>query len=63
VTVAIFQFGDFRLDCGRFELCRKGRRLKLERQPLELLILLATKRVKLSPEKKSRSAFGKATYS
>jgi TolB-like protein/DNA-binding winged helix-turn-helix (wHTH) protein len=44
VTVAIFQFGDFRLDCGRFELCRKGRRLKLERQPLELLILLATKR-------------------
>jgi len=44
VTVAVFQFGDFRLDCDRFELCRKGRRLKLERQPLELLILLATKR-------------------
>jgi TolB-like protein/DNA-binding winged helix-turn-helix (wHTH) protein len=43
VSVAIFQFGDFRLDCGQFELCRKGRRLKLERQPLELLILLATK--------------------
>ncbi|MGA2833071.1 MAG: winged helix-turn-helix domain-containing protein [Terracidiphilus sp.] len=44
MTAAIFQFGDFRLDCGQFELCRRGRRLKLERQPLELLILLATKR-------------------
>ncbi len=40
---AVYQFGDFRLDCGKFELCRKGRRLKLERKPLELLVLLVTK--------------------
>jgi DNA-binding winged helix-turn-helix (wHTH) protein len=29
--------------CGRFELSRRGRRLKLERKPLELLVLLVTK--------------------
>jgi TolB-like protein/DNA-binding winged helix-turn-helix (wHTH) protein len=41
VDVTVFEFGDFRLDCDRFELCRAGRSLKLERIPLELLILLA----------------------
>ena len=40
---AVYQFGEFSLDCGKFELCRKGRRLKLERKPLELLVLLVTK--------------------
>ena len=39
----VYQFGDFRLDCGKFELCRKGRRLKLEQKPLGLLVLLVTK--------------------
>ena len=39
----VYQFGDFSLDCGKFELCRKGRRLKLERKPLELLVLLVSK--------------------
>jgi len=42
--MGVFQFGEFRLDCDRFELCRAGRDLKLERKPMELLILLATKR-------------------
>ena len=37
----VFEFGDFKLDCSRFELCRAGRSLKLERKPMELLILLA----------------------
>ncbi len=37
----IFEFDEFRLDCGRFELYRLGRSLKLERKPMELLILLA----------------------
>jgi len=37
----VFEFGDFKLDCGRFELYRAGRSLKLERKPMELLILLA----------------------
>jgi TolB-like protein/DNA-binding winged helix-turn-helix (wHTH) protein len=36
-----FEFGEFRLDCGRFELLRQGRAVKLERKPMELLILLA----------------------
>jgi len=43
VQFVVYQFGDFSLHCGKFELCRKGRRLKLERKPLELLILLVTK--------------------
>jgi TolB-like protein/DNA-binding winged helix-turn-helix (wHTH) protein len=43
VPSVVYQFGDFSLHCGKFELCRKGRRLKLERKPLELLVLLVTK--------------------
>ena len=43
MPVVVYQFGDFSLHCGKFELCRKGRRLKLERKPLELLVLLVTK--------------------
>jgi TolB-like protein/DNA-binding winged helix-turn-helix (wHTH) protein len=43
VPVTIFEFGEFSLDCDRFELCRAGRSLKLERKPMELLILLATR--------------------
>ena len=43
LAFVVYRFGDFSLDCTRFELCRNGRRLKLERKPLELLILLVTK--------------------
>ena len=39
----VYHFGDFSLDCGTFELCHKGHRVKLERKPLELLVLLVTK--------------------
>ena len=42
MAVAVYEFGDFRLDCGRFELLRNGRALRLERKPMELLILLIT---------------------
>jgi TolB-like protein/DNA-binding winged helix-turn-helix (wHTH) protein len=41
VAVAVYEFGDFRLDCGRFELLRNGRAVRLERKPMDLLILLA----------------------
>ena len=44
---SVYQFGDFRLDCGRFELTRMGHSLSLERKPLELLILLAERRGQL----------------
>jgi TolB-like protein/DNA-binding winged helix-turn-helix (wHTH) protein/Tfp pilus assembly protein PilF len=36
-----YHFGEFELDRERFELRRNGRALKLERIPLELLLLLA----------------------
>jgi TolB-like protein/DNA-binding winged helix-turn-helix (wHTH) protein/lipopolysaccharide biosynthesis regulator YciM len=41
VANTVLEFGDFRLDCTRFELYRAGRSLKVERKPLELLMLLA----------------------
>ena len=43
MAVSVYKFGDFKLDCDRFELYRAGRSLKLERKPMELLVLLATK--------------------
>ena len=36
----IFRFGDFALDVSAYELRRSGRPIRLERQPMELLILL-----------------------
>jgi TolB-like protein/DNA-binding winged helix-turn-helix (wHTH) protein len=36
-----YAFGDFELHPGRFELRRRGRLVRLERRPMELLILLA----------------------
>jgi TolB-like protein/DNA-binding winged helix-turn-helix (wHTH) protein/lipoprotein NlpI len=40
LSVALYKFDEFELDCARFELRRNGRQLRLERIPLELLILL-----------------------
>ena len=40
MSAPTYNFGDFVLDPARFELRRSGRTLKLERIPLELLILL-----------------------
>jgi TolB-like protein/DNA-binding winged helix-turn-helix (wHTH) protein len=42
-VVSVYEFGDFKLDCDRFELYRAGRPVKLERKPMELLILLAAR--------------------
>jgi TolB-like protein/DNA-binding winged helix-turn-helix (wHTH) protein len=40
VPLPVFEFGNFRLDSGRFELLRESRALKIERKPMELLLLL-----------------------
>jgi len=47
LSVPLYQFEEFELDAGRFELRRKGRPLRLERIPLELLILLVEREGKL----------------
>jgi len=47
VGARVYKFADFRLDCDRFELLQGERSLKLERKPMELLILLATKKDRL----------------
>jgi Tol biopolymer transport system component/DNA-binding winged helix-turn-helix (wHTH) protein len=47
VADPIYQFGEFQLDRGRFELLRNGKALRVERKPLELLILLASRQGRL----------------
>ena len=39
-----FKFGEFELHCGRFQLLRRGRPLRVEPKPLELLILLVSRK-------------------
>lgn len=46
-TARVYEFGEFRVDCGRFELLHKGRPLRVERKPLELLILLVARQGQL----------------
>ena len=41
------RFGDFELDLDAFELSRKGRPVRLGRQPMDLLILLLERRPQL----------------
>ncbi len=43
----VYEFGGFRLDCGRFELSRDGRSIPLERKPMDLLILLVERQGEL----------------
>jgi TolB-like protein/DNA-binding winged helix-turn-helix (wHTH) protein len=43
VSAGLINFDEFALDCDRYELLRAGRPIKLEKIPMELLILLATK--------------------
>jgi TolB-like protein/DNA-binding winged helix-turn-helix (wHTH) protein/Flp pilus assembly protein TadD len=42
-----FRFGDFVLDVAAYDLRRTGRRVRLERQPMDLLILLIGRRGQL----------------
>src|SRR3984893_17919188 len=39
--------GEIELDLGRYELRRKGQRIKLEKKPMELLIFLVSRREQL----------------
>jgi DNA-binding winged helix-turn-helix (wHTH) protein/tetratricopeptide (TPR) repeat protein len=38
---AVISFGEFRIDCGRRQLTRAGRRLRIQARPLDVLIYLA----------------------
>jgi TolB-like protein/DNA-binding winged helix-turn-helix (wHTH) protein/Tfp pilus assembly protein PilF len=44
---ATYRFGDFSLDVGRYELRHNGRPVRLERQPMDLLILMVERRSEL----------------
>ena len=39
----VYRFGDFRLDCGSYELLRNGHPIKMERKPMALLVLFASR--------------------
>src|ERR1700690_2357334 len=43
--------GEIELDLGRYELRRRGRRIKLEKKPMELLIFLVARREQLVSRK------------
>jgi TolB-like protein/DNA-binding winged helix-turn-helix (wHTH) protein len=43
----VYRFGDFRLDCGSHELLRGDRPVKLERKPMELLVLFTSRQGQL----------------
>jgi len=63
VSLEVFQFGEYKLDCGRFELLREGRSLRLERKPMELLILLASRRGELvSREEIAERLWGREVF-
>jgi DNA-binding winged helix-turn-helix (wHTH) protein len=47
MNVAKLKFGDFELDLAGYELSRYGRSIKLERIPMELLLLLVDRRGQL----------------
>ncbi len=51
MSVPVLEFGDFRLDFQRYALSRAGRSVKLQRKPLDLLILLASGRGRLVTRK------------
>jgi DNA-binding winged helix-turn-helix (wHTH) protein/Tol biopolymer transport system component len=44
LAAPIFQFEDVEIDLGRFEVRRRGRRIRLEKQPFDLLVLLLRNR-------------------
>jgi len=48
---AIRAIGEIELDLGRYELRRRGRRVKLEKKPMELLIFLVGRREQLVSRK------------
>ena len=67
---SIYQFAGFRLDCDSFELRRNGTSLRIERMPMELLILLVSRQGQLvtreeiarpSRERRHWDCAGKAT--
>ena len=43
MPATLLEFDEFSLDCDRYELLRSGQPVKLEKIPMELLILLVTK--------------------
>jgi TolB-like protein/DNA-binding winged helix-turn-helix (wHTH) protein len=47
MEVVTFRFGDFELDRGAYELRRNGRPVRIEQQPMDLLLLLVERRRQL----------------
>jgi len=62
-THGLIRFADFELDIERYELRRAGQEIRLERLPMELLILLASRNGELVPRAEIiRSLWGGNTF-
>jgi len=62
-TAQEFQFGDFRLDPSQYRLQKGGRTLRVEKLPMELLILLVQRRGELiSREEIAERLWGKDVF-
>ena len=55
---AVRAIGEIELDLGRYELRHHGRRVKLEKKPMELLIFLVGRREQLVSRKDIVQNFG-----
>ncbi|MFZ0818514.1 MAG: winged helix-turn-helix domain-containing protein [Candidatus Acidiferrales bacterium] len=63
MSPGVFHFGPFELDPENFELRRAGRRIKLDRTPLELLLLLVRRAGKLvTHEEAIQEVWGKDIF-
>lgn len=63
VSPVLIQFEEIEIDLGRYQLRRSGRPVRLERLPMELLILLASKQGQLvSREEIIEKLWGKGVY-
>ena len=63
MNVRLLKFGEFSLDCARYELRKGGRAVKLEKIPMELLLLLATSEGRLvTREEIEERIWGKGVF-
>lgn len=63
MTDGVMRFGEYELDCLRYQLRRKGRVVKLEQIPMDLLILLAKSDGRLvSREEIEEQVWGKGVF-
>src|SRR5207244_12143791 len=63
MSIGIFRFGDFELDSRSGELRKRGRALRLQQQPAQVLAMLVAARGEMVTREELRdSSWGRETY-